>query len=323
MSRELSLPLFWRVCAINGAVFALATTILVLSPVTVSARPLASEVAVLSTGLVVIAVVNGLLLSSVLRPLDRLTAVMADVDLREPGRRLEPGTGPARPLVLGFNAMLERLETERAASTGRALRAQEAERQRIAQELHDEIGQSLTVVLLGLKQATDHAPAPVAAKLHVVRDTARTCLEEVRRISQRLRPGVLTDLGLHNALSSLASDLTAHTGIPVARCLQSGLSSLSPEAELVIYRVAQEALTNIARHAQAGAVELGLALHHDRLVLQVTDDGSGGAVEATAGAGITGMRERAQMVGGQLRISGREQGGTEVRLEVPAQGQRP
>jgi two-component system sensor histidine kinase UhpB len=143
MSRELSLPLFWRVCLINGVVFVLGTLVLVLSPATVSARPLLSEVIVLSFGLAVIVLLNGVLLRSVLRPLDRLTAVMAAIDLRHPGRRLdEHGSGPARALVRGFNAMLERLEFERTTSAVRALHAQEAERQRIAQELHDEVGQS-------------------------------------------------------------------------------------------------------------------------------------------------------------------------------------
>ena len=122
VSREMSLPLFWRVCLINGAVFVLGTLVLVLSPATVSVRPLWSEVVVLSLGLAVIFVLNGALLRSVLRPLDRLTAMMAAIDLRHPGRRLdEEGAGPAKPLVLGFNAMLERLEVERSASTARAL----------------------------------------------------------------------------------------------------------------------------------------------------------------------------------------------------------
>jgi two-component system sensor histidine kinase UhpB len=317
MTREISLPLFWRVCLINGAVFAVGTLVLAFSPATVSARPLWSELVVLSIGLAVIFVVNGFLLRSVLRPLDRLTAVMADVDPRQPGQRLEEaGAGPATSLVAGFNAMVERLETERTASTTRALHAQEAERQRIAQELHDEVGQSLTAVLLGLKQAIDIAPPEVAAELDMVRETTRTSLEEVRRISQRLRPGVLADLGLLNSLSSLASDLTARTGIPVKRGFLPGLPLLTPEAELVVYRVAQEALTNVARHAHASKVELGLARRGDRLVMRVADDGVGGA-NATAGAGIQGMRERAHMVGGHLQVSPREGRGTDVLLEIP------
>jgi two-component system, NarL family, sensor histidine kinase UhpB len=321
MSRELSLPLFWRVCLINGAVFVLGTLVLVLSPATVSARPLLSEVIVLSIGLAVIVLLNGVLLRSVLRPLDRLTAVMAAIDLRHQGRRLdEHGSGPARALVRGFNAMLERLELERTTSTARALHAQEAERQRIAQELHDEVGQSLTAVLLGLKQAIDLSAPPVAAQLEQVRDTARTSLEEVRRISQRLRPGVLADLGLLNSLSSLASDLTARTGVPVQRGFLPGLPALAPETELVVYRVTQEALTNVARHARARSVELGAARRGDVLVLRVADDGVGGA-NAAIGAGIQGMQERAHMVGGRLEVRTREGAGTEVVLEVPIAGE--
>jgi two-component system sensor histidine kinase UhpB len=302
---------------INGAVFAVGTLILAFSPATVSARPLLSELAILSIGLVLIFMVNAFLLRSVLRPLDRLTTVMGDVDPRLPGQRLEEaGAGPARALVRGFNAMVERLEVERTTSTTTALHDQEAERQRIAQELHDEVGQSLTAVLLGLKQAIDVAPPEVAAELRIVRDTTRTSLEEVRRISQRLRPGVLADLGLLNSLSSLASDLTARTGSPVHRGFLPGLPLLTPEAELVVYRVAQEALTNVARHAHASRVELGLTRRGDHLMMRVADDGVGGA-KAAAGAGIQGMRERAQMVGGHLDVRPRPGRGTEVLLEIP------
>src|SRR5688572_9814678 len=127
MRRDLSMPLFWRVCLINGGVFVIGTLALVLSSATVSARPLRSEVTVLALGLTGIVVLNALLLRSVLRPLDRLTTEMATVDVRQPGRRLdEQGSGPAHALVGGFNAMVERLETERSASTARALLAQEA-----------------------------------------------------------------------------------------------------------------------------------------------------------------------------------------------------
>jgi two-component system sensor histidine kinase UhpB len=322
MNRERSLPLFWRVCLINGAVFVLGTLVLVVSPATVSARPLWSEIGLLAIGLAVVVALNSALLRSVLRPLDRLTAELATIDLRNAGRRLdERGSGPALPLVRGFNAMLERLEAEQRASTTRALHAQEAERQRIAQELHDEVGQSLTAVLLGIKQAIDLAPPAVVAELELVRDTTRTSLEEVRRISQRLRPGVLADLGMLNSLSSLASEFTARTGVRVERGFPPGLPALPPETELVVYRVAQEAMTNVARHACARKVEFGLSRRGDMLVLRVADDGIGGIANAVAGAGIQGMRERAHMVGGNLQMRPRHGGGTEVLLEVPVPGQ--
>lgn len=312
-----SLPLFWRVCLINGLVFAAGTLLLVLSPATVSARPLWSEAVVLGGGLGVIVVVNAVLLRSLLRPMDRLTRLMSTIDLREPGPRIDAaGSGPARDLVDGFNTMLDRLEEERATSTARALQAQEAERQRIAQELHDEVGQSLTSVLLGLKQAIDLVPADARADLELVRETTRSSLEEVRRISQRLRPGVLADLGLLNSLSSLASELTSRTGIPVERGFGRGLPDLSPEAELVVYRITQEALTNIARHSRAGRVELHLGRRGDGIVLRVRDDGDG--IRGPEGTGVQGMRERARMVGGQLTIGPAAGGGTEVTLELPS-----
>lgn len=318
---RMSMPLFWRVCLINGAVFLLGTLALALSPATVSAQTLLSELVVLLLGLTVIVVLNGALLRTVLRPLDRLTAVTGQIDLRHPGLRLEEeGSGPARPLVRGFNAMLERLEVERSTSTARALQAQEAERQRIAQELHDEVGQSLTAVLLGLRHVMDAAPERVRAQLDELRGTTRASLEEVRRISQRLRPGDLTDLGLASALAGLARATSAHNGPHVRRRLPSSVPDLPAETELVIYRVAQEALTNVVRHARAATVDLSLALSDGRLVLRVVDDGVG-IPRGAMGAGIQGMLERAQMIGGALDVrSRRERGrdsGTEVRLSLP------
>ncbi|MBE1876656.1 HAMP domain-containing protein [Myceligenerans sp. TRM 65318] len=315
------MPLFWRVCLINGAVFLLGTLALALSPATVSAQPLLSELVVLLLGLTVIVLLNGALLRTVLRPLDRLTAVTGQIDLRHPGLRLdEDGSGPARPLVRGFNAMLERLELERSTSTARALRAQEAERQRIAQELHDEVGQSLTAVLLGLRHAMDSAPEPVRAELDELRGTTRASLEEVRRIAQRLRPGDLTDLGLISALAGLARATSARNGPRVRRRLPTSVPDLPSATELVIYRVAQEALTNVVRHARAESVDLGLTLSDGRLVLRVVDDGVG-IPRGAMGAGIQGMLERARMVGGVLDVRAREDrrggSGTEVRLSLP------
>lgn len=317
MARRLSPSLFWRVSLLNGLVFAVGTAVLVFSPATVSSTPVLSELAILAIGLTVMFAVNSILLRSVLRPLDRLTTVMGQIDLREPGLRLEGlDHGPAQPLVDGFNAMLARLEAERTASTARALEAQEAERRRIAQDLHDEVGQSLTAVLLELKQAAQQVPPDVAAGLDAARETTRASLVEVRRISQRLRPGVLDDLGLLSALSSLAGDLTTRAGVPVQRQFPPGLPALSPSTELVVYRVAQEALTNVARHARASRVELGLSRVGDEVVLRVADDGRG-LGQAAPGAGLQGMRERAQIVGGSLVVKPREGGGTEVLLTVP------
>ena len=316
MSAVSRLPLYWRVCLINGLVFVIGTAALVISPATVSARVLVSEAVVLAIGLTVILVVNSLLLRASLAPLDRLIRMMDSVDLQRPGQRLpETGNGTVSHLVRSFNTMLARLETERGTSNARALAAQEAERHRIAQELHDEVGQSLTAVLLGLKRVADRAPGDLGEDLRQVQETARASLQEVGQVARRLRPGVLEDLGLLSALAALATDFSAHSGVYVRRGFAPGLPGLSPDAELVIFRVAQEALTNAARHAGADTVDLSLSKQGDCLALRVADNGRG--LHGREGAGIRGMRERALLVGGDLMIGPRTGGGTEVLLLVP------
>ncbi len=317
-----ALPLYWRVCLINGVVFIIGTATLALSPATVSSQVLVSEAIVLAVGLTVILATNALLLRTSLAPIDRLIRFMEHVDMLQPGQRLpDQGSGSVAQLVRTFNAMLTRLETERGTSNARALAAQEAERHRIAQELHDEIGQGLTVVLLGLKRAIDEAPAELAEELRLVQESARTSLEEVQQVARRLRPDVLEDLGLLSGLSALAGDLTAHSGVHVRRGFAPGLPSLTAEAELVIYRVAQEALTNVARHAHADTVDLSMTKQGNAVALRVADNGTG-LPGRTDGAGIRGMRERAALVGGTLDIGPRVGGGTQVRLVIPLERPR-
>ena len=320
-----TLPLYWRVCVINALMFLVATVILVVSPATVSPEVTSSELLLLAVGLVVVVMVNSLLLRGSLAPLDRLVKVMNQVDLERPNQRLAPtGDGAVRHLVDSFNAMLTRLEMERARSNAGALAAQEAERRRIAQELHDEIGQGLTVVLLGLKQVVDRAPADIAEELRLVQDTARSSLDEVRKVARRLRPGELEDLGLVSALAALATDFSTHTGAHVHRRFGPGLPALTAHVELVIYRVAQEALTNAARHANADTVEVALSRLGDAVVLRVADNGCGVRGDVVGeGAGIRGMRERALLVSGHLTVEQPDGGGTQVCLTVPLHGDRP
>jgi two-component system sensor histidine kinase UhpB len=311
--------LYWKVVLVNGAVFFAGTLALVLTPARVSSRAVVSEIMVLTLGLAIMSLTNALLLRASLGPVDRVVREMGNVDLLEPGRRLsQSGQGPGATLVRSYNQMLDRLEVERGTSDAKALAAQESERHRIAQELHDQIGQSLTVVLLGLKQVQQRAPVELVPELELVRESARAGLDDVRRVARQLRPGVLEELGLHSALTALATDFTTASGVPVQRSFSPGLPVLPAEVELVIYRVAQEALTNTARHANATSVELSLLRSGDRIVLEVDDNGSGSGTDpATPGAGIRGMRERAALVGGTLSISHRSPGGHRVRLEVP------
>ncbi|EFE68541.1 MULTISPECIES: HAMP domain-containing sensor histidine kinase [Streptomyces] len=309
------MPLFWRIFLLNAVVLITATALL-LGPVTVSTPVLLTEAAVLTVGLAAMLVANALLLRVGLAPLQRLTRAMNTTDLLRPGQRpAVTGRGEVAELISTYNTMLDRLEDERATSSARALSAQEAERRRIAQELHDEVGQSLTAVLLQLKRVADHAPPELREELSPAQEITRSSLDEVRRIARRLRPGVLDELGLIPALKALATEFGG-PGLTVQHRFGPDLPDLGPEAELVIYRVAQEGLTNTARHA--GARRAGIALRRvpTGVELRVHDDGRG-LGDVAEGAGIRGMRERALLVGADLTVGPADGGGTEVRLAVP------
>ncbi|MFE9677007.1 HAMP domain-containing sensor histidine kinase [Streptomyces sp. NPDC006259] len=311
------MSLFWRIFGLNAVVLGAATALLLWAPVTVSVPVLLTEAAILVGGLIVMLVANAALLRIGLAPLERLTRLMTRVDLLRPGQRLPvAGHGGVAEMIRTFNAMLDRLEAERATSSARALSAQESERQRIAQELHDEVGQSLTAVLLGLKRAADQAPEPLRAELRQVQETTRESLDEVRRLARRLRPGVLEDLGLVSALTALTNDFATHTGLKITRHFAADLPPLDPQTELVLYRVAQEGLTNVARHAEAERIELRLRRTDGAVVLGISDDGRGIGI-AREGAGIRGMRERALLVGATLEIDTGTTEGTHVVLSAP------
>ena len=302
------LPLLWRVFAINAALLVVATLLLV----TVHTRLAIVEGLDVAVALVVMLVANLVLVRHTLRPIDRLVERMRGIDLLQPSQRIpEEGGVEVAELTRTFNEMLERLETERRESGRRALQAQEAERRRIAGGLHDEVGQVLTGVLLQLEDdETKHA--------------VRQALEEVRRIARELRPEMLEQLGLVSALTELSRKFAESSGVRVEQRFLAGLPPLSDDAELAVYRVAQESLTNVARHADASRVRIALEPGADSVVLRVADDGRGipgsDVFTVNGHGGLRGMRERALLVGGALAIKRGSDGGVEVRLEVPAEG---
>lgn len=316
------LPLFWTICLINGVVLVVAALLLLFSPARVSPEAVPSEIVVVGVGLVVMLLTNALLIRWALAPLHRLIARLEDIEHLEPTELPEEGAGPVLGIARSVNRLLDRLADERRTGDARALAAQEGERHRIAQELHDEVGQSLTVVLLALKQLESQAPAALVPELAAVRESARTGLDDVRRVARRLRPGVLEDLGLASALAALATDFADHSGASVRRAFAPGLPSLSPEAEVVVYRVAQEALTNAARHADAHQVEVSLQKVGAHVVLEVRDDGRGFA-GLEEGSGLMGMRERAALVRAELAVISQPRHGTTVRLRVPVPTEAP
>jgi two-component system sensor histidine kinase UhpB len=219
--------------------------------------------------------------------------------------------------VRSFNEMLERLEAERRESGRRALAAQEAERARVATELHDEVGQSMTGVLLLLERLSEELPVKHQPAVSEAQEQVRSSLDDVRRIARELRPELLEHLGLVSALKALARSVAERSGFDLDWQFAPDLPALTPEAELVLYRVAQESLTNVARHAEAEHVWLSLERGRGSVVLRVVDDGRGlnGQV---GGGGLRGMRERAVIVGAALAVKQASTDGVEVRLEVPA-----
>jgi two-component system, NarL family, sensor histidine kinase UhpB len=312
--------LVWRLLGTNAAVIAAAMLFLSLSPARVPSPGSVESVLVLMGGMTVMLVANLFLLRRALNPLRRLTELMGRVDPLVPGERIPVYGHDAEiaDLTQAFNDMLKRLEEERREATGRAVAAQEGERRRIARELHDEIGQGLTAALLQLEAAMKVAPPVLAPKLAGATESIRGSLEEARAVASRLRPEALDDLGLVRALRSLGNRLAEQTGIDIELDLSSGLPKLPEEDEIVIYRVAQEALTNVLRHADATRVCVCLEPADSVVRLRVADDGVG-LDGSSAGGGMRGMRERALLIGATLEVQADATGGVTVTLNVPVE----
>jgi two-component system sensor histidine kinase UhpB len=311
--------LFWRVFAVNAGLLGLIALLLIVTPVTLHAPPKPVEVAIIVVGLVISVAANALLLRRAFAPLERLAGRMDTVDLLRPGQRLQVGSGDeVGRVVRAFNRMLDRLENERRRSARRVLAAQEAERVGIARDLHDEVGQLLTGVLLQLNGIADAAPEH-RSEIDETKEAVRRAFDEVRRISSELRPEMLEHLGLVSALTELTTTFGRVTGIHVKRDFDPSLPKLAPETELAVYRIAQESLTNVARHSHASRVTIRLERGPDSVVLRVLDDGHGfaGSLPEEHG-GLRSMRERALLVDGALAITEPPHGGVEVRLEVSA-----
>jgi len=317
--RPVPVSILWRVFTVNVVVFGLAVFILIASPATISDPTKFTEVAVVVLGLLVTLLVDLAVLAFVMSPLRKLARLMADIDPMRPGQRAEVGewaSAEAGVLAGAFNTMLDRIETERRESARRALAAQEAERLRIARELHDEIGQTLTAVALQAERAAQH-PSSQPAALEEIGSIVQGSLQDLRRIARELRPEALDDLGLTDALISLCLRIERQGSIRIVRELEGSLPPLSTEAELVVYRVAQEALTNALRHSGARQVRLALSRRDGQLLLSISDDGSGLPQALGQANGLAGMRERAILIHADLRILSQPGGGVTIILAVP------
>ena len=219
-------------------------------------------------------------------------------------------------------AMLQRAEEQensRRETLRRVVEAQEGERRRIARELHDDTGQSLASVLMGLRRAEQSAdPAETTRILTELRETITASIRDLRALAVELRPPALDDFGLNAALERLTGTFGRRTGLKID--LQtSGLEARLPDAvETAVYRIVQESLTNVAKHAGAGTVSVVAQQHPGRAVVVIEDDGRGFDPDGVAtGLGLVSMRDRVDLVGGTLRVESTEGVGTTIAVEVP------
>jgi two-component system sensor histidine kinase UhpB len=261
-----------------------------------------------------------------LRPLEDLVEAMEKVDLSSP-RPLLPasidGVGETEEVArieLAFLRMMRRLEAERRRAGSAALHAQEEERARVARDLHDEVNQSLTGLLLRLEAAREAAPPELEDELAETKALANQAMGELLSLARQLRPTALDDLGLVAAIEGQVEQLRRGE-IEASLQAEGDFSDLGDDAQLVVYRVAQEALSNAARHSGAKSVEVRLRrAEAGGVLLEVGDDGRGFAFdESERGLGIGGMRERALLIGAELTIESRPDKGTTVRLSVPGE----
>jgi two-component system, NarL family, sensor histidine kinase UhpB len=286
-----------------------------------SLRDSASIGLVLGFALAATVAVNIWLLSRRFEPLQRLVTEMQTADLSKPPEPPAVTEGPVEVVSLerSFHAMLERLEAERRGAANAALSAQERERERIARDLHDEVNQALTALLLRLAAVRRQAPDPeVAAELAEIGSLISRAMSELLDLARGLRPTTLDDLGLKAALATLVEEVEREAGIAAGFEAEGELDGVPDDVQLVTYRVAQEAVTNVIQHADAGHLRVRLIGAADGAIeLRISDDGTGYAGgRSNERLGIAGMRERALLCGGELTVESEPGAGTRVTLQA-------
>jgi two-component system, NarL family, sensor histidine kinase UhpB len=348
LSAWTTLPLFWRLLGINLVVVlggALIGTWLTQRLV------LSGTFTPISHGLLVVAalaVSSGLtmlLLRETFRPVRSLRNVIRRFNAGDHSARakLTPLTDPdIAALVLEMNGLWDRLASDAATirdKTDQAERlaaqviwAQEEERRRVARELHDEAGQALTALIIGLERGLGSMPETYAPNLPVqprqlvsdLRDLAAETLDEVRKLALELRPSALDDLGLVAALRQFLRTTEERTGLGTHLSLMGwdeDAERLPAAAETALFRITQEAVTNTIRHADASTVEVRLQRTEQNVTLEVRDDGVGlpsvEALSASQHLGLFGMRERAHLLGGDLDVRPAIPRGTLVEASIP------
>ena len=255
-------------------------------------------------------------------PLEQLIERLEHIDPAQAASFEQPAAGEMEEvdrLSATFRRLLERVESERRRSGRLVLRAQEEERKRVARDLHDEVNQALTAILLRLQALMQDAPSrEVERELSELKRLVNQAMEELLQLARQLRPTALDDHGLLPALEGQVRRFGEQNGIEATLRTDGAYAGLGDDQQLVVYRVAQEALANVARHAGAKRVDVDLTTRDGGIDLCVRDDGRGfDATVPPSGLGLNGMAERARLVGGELSVYSSGGRGTTVTLHVP------
>src|SRR3954453_14662028 len=267
----------------------------------------------IAISIVLLLVVNMILLRRRFSPLEDLIERLEEIDPAQPTTQfVVPRTTveEVERLAIAFRRLLRRIEDERRRSGRLVLRAQEEERRRLARDLHDEVNQALTAILLRLQALSEDAPPALADQITELKNLVNQAMEELLRLARQLRPAALDDLGLIAAIEGQLARFSEQSGIQSSFNHEGAPEALSEDQQTVIYRVVQEALSNTAQHSAATFVDFELRVFPSHGVeLRVRDNGKGFNPAATAAEsdgrsiGLTGMAERARLVGGELTVN--------------------
>lgn len=327
--------LFTKVLVANGIIVVAGaiSAVLIANHVWTGEAPTPEwEFGLIAIGLGVSLAVNWAILRVAFQPLFSLQTTLDRVRQGDFSARVPPAKGdPAIARVTETaNLMLDRLAEHRQTVAAQIIRAQEAERKRIARELHDETAQSLTSIVVNLEALEQQFGSArgidpgLLDRLRLTKEIAQSTLDETRRLMVDLRPSVLDDLGLVPALRWFISHRVLPAGLK-ADFQTSGLEERLPEElETALFRILQEAIINAVKHARATTIQVRLYREPEQIVGIVSDDGKGfhpariaGRPERDRGLGLFGMQERAALVGGRVEIQSAPGKGTQVRVVVP------
>lgn len=337
IQRARQIPLLYRVLVANGAVVVIGALFGTWLTAQLASRYEGPQLFILIgvfalSGCLASVVVNWLVLQQAMSPLGAIAATAervreGDFTARTP--LLESSDPQLGNIVTSFNAALDQVECDRVRIDDlveRVIAAQEDERKRIARELHDDTSQVLFAQLLRVSAMKNSANPEVREMAESLEQMFAESMEAVRRLGHELRPPSLDDLGLREATGALVQRMSERSGVEIAYTTSGERKRMNPAVELVLYRVAQEALTNMWKHAHATRASVTIARDEQGVELVVEDNGRGFDPSGHnpsdgkgLGLGVFGMQERLDLVGGNLEIEGNRNPGTRVRAWIPAE----